>query len=274
MNESIYEVKRMKLIFHSLRCLFSLWKGQLDRPSAVRDYEQLMQRQGSRPQLATDAILRPKSVSTESVLLPIEWETKMKMYMGLRLCDSSLTVNPMRYLEVFELARWHHMGVTGIGKRSVLGCIFPVVSSSNIQFLAPLRPFQMVFIRTKICGVSGKGLIHLQQIESIDGEKVYAVGLLRLSWLEKESPSLLAKHIPGTLEVVEALRRMGCSENDIHILTHRPNISWRSQEDLVSDELLNTEVTDSNTADKVWRDEVNSTTKQRKGIMKRYQSST
>lgn len=110
-------------------------------------------------------------------------ETRTRMYAGWRMVDGFGHINNCKYLELFELARWHEGAQKGFRSFS-LAKMFPVISGVHVQFLREVPPARIVEIRNRIVSAEGKSFVVRQHMFDSTGRILHATALFRVTWVD------------------------------------------------------------------------------------------
>jgi acyl-CoA thioesterase FadM len=159
-------------------------------------------------------------------------EGTTRLFCGIRLIDIFGHVNNARYLELCELARWQMGMQSGMNMRFFRGRCYPVVAASHLNFMAEIKPWTFVNIRSRVLSTDKRFLYMEQVVYSPDarsgGEKIHATVWLKIAILK--APGKPQREVPkpksadGTgkpatkrsgpvLDINEALYRMGLTDD-------------------------------------------------------------
>ncbi|KEG13076.1 hypothetical protein DQ04_01231110 [Trypanosoma grayi] len=77
------------------------------------------------------------------------------VYAGLRMADMFGHINNARYLEIFELARWHHAGYAGLATTLREANASFVVASANVQYVREMPPCRRYLVTVQLLQFEG-----------------------------------------------------------------------------------------------------------------------
>jgi acyl-CoA thioesterase FadM len=160
-------------------------------------------------------------------------ETTVNIYAGWRMVDAFGHINNSRYLELFELARWHEGGQKRYFSKFRKAEMYPTVAAAHIQFLKEIPPAQVVRIHTRTVCCNGRWFLVRQHMFDRTGTKLHATALFRIAMIDSSSavkksskdPSHVAAQTPASVAVRrgpssltadEAIIRLGYIPDTIH----------------------------------------------------------